>query len=125
MRPWVALLGALAATSVAMINSDGLGASARVPPNPLGWKVNITAFGPANDTLSQWPAGFAKGLGAFYGAVFDGANVCLKPQDADRIVLVHATSVLLVSMYCTPQTSRRAVHGHQQDASGRTISSTS
>ena len=86
MRPWVALLGALAATVVAMINSDGLGASAPVPPNPLGWDVNFTAYGPADgNTVSRWPTGFTKGGNAFVGAAFDGANVWLVPSNADRI----------------------------------------
>ena len=62
MRLWAALLGALGAVSAAMINSDGLGASAPVPPNPLDWEVNITAYGPADgNTVSQWPTASRRG----------------------------------------------------------------
>ena len=92
MRLWAALLGALGAVSAAMINSDGLGASAPVPPNPLDWEVNITAYGPADgNTVSQWPTGFTKGQKAFLGAAFDGTAVWFVPHDADRLLSVRVT----------------------------------
>ena len=110
MRLSVALLGALAATSVAMINSDGLGASAPVPPNPLGWDVNLTVYGPADgNTVSRWPTGFTKGNHAFVGAAFDGANVWLVPSWADRILSVRTADGAMQAYGPASNTDRKSV----------------
>jgi len=63
---------------------------------------DATAIGPASDTISQWPPGYAHSGSAFSGGAFDGTAIWLSPYNADRVLRASVRAPFDVSAFGPP-----------------------